>query len=179
MRPNTAIFPHKNATRGGHSPHLAEGDTLSRQHLRKSEFGDAKTSAAYAQVVVKLKKNADLWHAVCDDNTSMTRIQAICPISMRPAYFGSRRIAPVAEPSRSQGWGARPSVEEPRPAHHSSDSKSEISNNPHQPFVATFVTQVMSQLDSRAPASASHASRSYESADALNACKWQWLSASV
>ena len=109
----------------------------------------------------------------------MSRIQAICPISMHPAYFGSHRIAPVAETSRSQGWGARPSVEDPRPAQHNSDRKSETFHVTNQPLVATFVTQVIAQQPTKPQATASRVAKSYEDADALNAMRWQWLSASI
>ena len=39
-----------------------------------------------------------------------------CPISARPAYFGTRRIAPVAAISHVKAEGARPVVEILRPA---------------------------------------------------------------
>jgi hypothetical protein len=119
------------------------------------------------------------WHAECEVSDKMTRINAICPISTRTAYFGSRRIAPAAPTSRSQGWGARPSVEEERPAQHNSQADGAVPGNRHVPLVAAFVTQVLSQGSRRPGQSASTVSASYEAAERVDAMQLRWLSATI
>jgi len=119
------------------------------------------------------------WHAGCEVSGKMTRINAICPISTRTAYFGSRRIAPAAPTSRSQGWGARPSVEEERPAQQNSQADGAVPGNLHVPLVAAFVTQVLSQGSPRPAQSASTVSASYEAAERVDAMQLRWLSATI
>jgi hypothetical protein len=119
------------------------------------------------------------WHAGCEVSGKMTRIKATCPNSTRTAYFGSRRIAPAAPTSRSQGWGARPSVEEERPAQQNSQTDRAGPGNRHVPLVAAFVTQVLSQGNRRTGQSASAVSARYEAAERVDAMELRWLSATI
>jgi hypothetical protein len=110
----------------------------------------------------------------------MTRVQAICPISTRTAFFGSRRIAPAAEASWSQAWGARPAVESLRPAHRSSRKPQGNHQERASIHVSTFVTQVIAQYDpAEAPAGNPAASTSYEKADALDRYRGGWISRAI
>jgi hypothetical protein len=94
----------------------------------------------------------------------MHSMNAICPISARPAYLGPRRIAPAAATSRAKAWGARPAVEELRPARRPSSPPSRIRASvlPRAPFVAHVVAQM-----EPAPADPRLAARSYIAADGL------------
>lgn len=76
----------------------------------------------------------------------MLSLNPICSISTRPAYFGARRIAPAAATSRSEAWGARPAVEELRPARRPSASQPAADNTQRLP-VAAFAAQVIGQFD--------------------------------
>lgn len=76
----------------------------------------------------------------------MLSLNPICSISTRPAYFGARRIAPAAATSRSEAWGARPAVEELRPARRPSASQATVDNAQLLP-VAAFAAQVIAQFD--------------------------------
>jgi hypothetical protein len=78
---------------------------------------------------------------------AMLSVNPICPISTRAAYFDTRRIAPAAATSRSEAWGARPTVEELRPARRSSDAQTESRTLPARLPVATFVAQVLAQFE--------------------------------
>ena len=83
----------------------------------------------------------------------MSSISPICSISARPAYYGTRRIAPAAATSRSKAWGARPAVEELRPAR---------SSFPKAPFVAHVIaTWAPADIDATGAAGA------YAKADGL------------
>jgi hypothetical protein len=82
--------------------------------------------------------------ASCD--SAMLSVKPICPISTRPAYFGARRIAPAAATSRSEAWGARPAVEELRPAHRPSDASVQ-SIATITAFRAPFIAHVLAQND--------------------------------
>jgi hypothetical protein len=98
---------------------------------------------------------------------------------MRPAYFGSRRIAPVAETSRSNGRGARPTVEELRPAQNNRGNGTEETCVTEPVRVSAFVTQVIAQFE---PASGSHAAKAasrYEAADELDRWTMRWASKAV
>ena len=109
--------------------------------------------AEHAEVVVKLKEFAQPSGMSAASLKPVTlNITPVCPISTRPAYFGTRRIAPAAATSRLKAWGARPAVEELRPARRSF---------PRAPFVA----QMVGQWDT--PAEARNAARAYAAADAL------------
>jgi len=81
---------------------------------------------------------------------AMLSVSTNCLISTRTAYFGARRIAPAAATSRSEAWGARPAVEELRPARRSSASEQVPAARPARIPVATFVTQVLAQYEERA-----------------------------
>ena len=96
----------------------------------------------------------------------MLSLKPICPISTRPAYYGARRIAPVAATSRSKAWGARPAVEELRPAQRSSAADTEFVAPRVRFPVASFAAQVIAQFD-RAEADPRLVAQSYEAADAL------------
>jgi hypothetical protein len=110
----------------------------------------------------------------------MTRIQAICPISTRTAFFGSRRIAPAAEASWSRAWGARPAVDALRPAPRSSRKPERNHEERASIHVSAFVTQVIAQVEpSDESASTTTASTSYERADALDRCKLNWVSRAI
>lgn len=76
----------------------------------------------------------------------MLSLNPICPISTRPAYFGTRRIAPAAATSRSEAWGARPAAEELRPARRPPASRPTADNAQQLP-VAAFAAQVIGQFD--------------------------------
>jgi hypothetical protein len=107
--------------------------------------------------------------------SAMTSVNAICPISMRPAYFGSRRIAPAAATSRSKAWGARPAVEELRPAHSSSsETETELFARPMHFPAAGFVAHVLGQYDAFESIDAKTAARSYEAAARLHT-PWHFL----
>jgi hypothetical protein len=70
-------------------------------------------------------------------------------ISTRTAYYGARRIAPAAATSRSEAWGARPAVEELRPARRTSTNEPVPAVRHARIPVATFVTQVLAQYEER------------------------------
>ena len=93
---------------------------------------------------------------------------SLCPISTRPAYLGTRRIAPVAATSRIEAWGARPAVEELRPARLNSETvpskELRILVRPTAPFVAQIIGQMTNQ-DGIDPL---YAAKSYAAAEALN-----------
>ena len=92
-----------------------------------------------------------------------------CPISARPAYFGTRRIAPVAGISHVKAEGARPVVEILRPAQrHRVSLESETmrvvrAGAPYAPFLAQFLSQ--DQYDQVTNAAAADR---YETAAALS-----------
>lgn len=111
--------------------------------------------------------------------STMSRIQAICPISMRPAYFGSRRIAPVAETSRSNGRGARPTVEELRPAQNNRGNATDETCVPEPVRVSAFVTQVIAQFEPASGSPAAKAASRYEAADELDRWRTRWASKAV
>jgi hypothetical protein len=96
----------------------------------------------------------------------MLSISTNCPISTRPAYYGTRRIAPAAATSRSEAWGARPAVEELRPARRSSDAPASPAVVHARLPVATFVTQVLAQYEQTEPDSRD-AAKAYAAIDAL------------
>ena len=70
-----------------------------------------------------------------------------CSISARPAYFGSRRIAPVAAISHVKVGGAQPVVEILRPAHRHSEANNRETiglmrmGAPRAPFLAQLFAQ--------------------------------------
>src|SRR5262245_20557945 len=97
----------------------------------------------------------------------MTSVPQICPISTRPAFYGTRRIAPVAATSRSEAWGARPAVEELRPARPNSRRAPTPSVPPRVRPTAPFVAHVIAEMNGRF-ADATLAAKSYAAADALN-----------
>jgi hypothetical protein len=80
---------------------------------------------------------------------AMLSVSTNCLISTRTAYYGTRRIAPAAATSRSEAWGARPAVEELRPARRSSESQPAPAARHARIPVATFVTQVLAQYEKR------------------------------
>ncbi len=96
----------------------------------------------------------------------MLSVKPICPISTRPAYFGARRIAPAAASSRPEAWGARPAVEELRPARRPTETPSNaistITRFPRAPFVA----HVLAQYDPAEP-DMRDAAKAYAAIDAL------------
>lgn len=93
----------------------------------------------------------------------MSSVNALCSISTRPAYFGSRRIAPAAATSRSKAWGARPAVEELRPAHSSSESpETELTARAARYPAAGFVAHILGQFDAYETVDAKAASAAYE-----------------
>jgi hypothetical protein len=68
-----------------------------------------------------------------------------CFISTRPAYFGTRRIAPVAAISHVKAEGARPVVEILRPAQRHTLEAEVVevpcAGAPFAPFLAQFIAQ--------------------------------------
>jgi hypothetical protein len=92
-----------------------------------------------------------------------------CPISARPAFIGTRRIAPVAAISHVKAEGAQPVVEILRPAQrHFASLESETVQIAHAgaPF-APFLAQFLVQDQSNELTTAIVADR-YEAAAALN-----------
>ena len=98
----------------------------------------------------------------------MTSVPQICPISTRTAFFGTRRIAPVAATSRSEAWGARPAVEELRPARPRSKGTPTTQISPLVRPTAPFIAHVIGQMSARDATDALHAAKGYAAADALN-----------
>lgn len=96
----------------------------------------------------------------------MLSVSTNCPISTRPAYFGTRRIAPAAATSRSEAWGARPAVEELRPARRSSAQVVDIPVERARLPVASFVAQVIAQFEP-AEADMRAAAGAYAAIDAM------------
>jgi hypothetical protein len=96
----------------------------------------------------------------------MLSVSTNCPISTRTAYYGTRRIAPAAATSRSEAWGARPAVEELRPARRSSDAPASSAVVHARLPVATFVAQVLAQFEQSEPDSRD-AAKAYAAIDAL------------
>ena len=97
---------------------------------------------------------------------AMLSVSTNCLISTRTAYYGARRIAPAAATSRSEAWGARPAVEELRPARRPSKSPATaiaaVPRFPHAPFVAHVLAQVEPvEHDMR------HVANAYAATDAL------------
>ena len=131
------------------------------------------------KLLLSLRKSAARGTAGATWLVRMTIINAICPISTRTAFFGSRRIAPAAPTSRSQGWGARPSVEEERPAQHNETQPETRSVQRETRYVAGFVAQVLSQASDRAIRTPATASACYEAAERVDSLELRWLSASV
>jgi len=106
----------------------------------------------------------------------MTSAPSLCPISTRPAYFGTRRIAPAAATSRIEAWGARPAVEELRPARPRVDAiPSAVTRLP----TAHFVAHVIGQFLGGESFAAVVAVASYEQADSLGRAPRHQLLASL
>lgn len=97
---------------------------------------------------------------------TMLSVSPICSISTRPAYFGTRRIAPAAATSRSKAWGARPAVEELRPAHRTAAQPRDPFASPARLPVAAFVAHVIGQFEPN-DADGAMVVRAYDAADAL------------
>ena len=133
-----------------------------------------------AKLLLSLRKSTARGTDAATQASKMTRIQAICPISTRTAFFGSRRIAPAAEASWSQAWGARPAVESLRPAHRTSRKPERNHGGQASIHVSAFVTQVIAQFEpAGSPADVASASNSYERADALDRCPSRWVSRAI
>jgi hypothetical protein len=94
----------------------------------------------------------------------MSTANQICPISTRTAYFGARRIAPVAATSRIEARGARPAVEELRPAR--SFTKPQDVSTLTLP-TAAFVTQAIGQCADDETLDAQFITRRYIATDEL------------
>jgi len=109
----------------------------------------------------------------------MTSLHPTCPISTRPAYFGARRIAPVAATARTEAWGARPAVEELRPARrHARSIRTRTQAGPSL-FAATYVTHVLGQFAASETIDPQSAARSYAAAEALGGDCTQRITASI
>ena len=93
---------------------------------------------------------------------------SLCPISTRPAYYGTRRIAPAAATSRIEAWGARPAVEELRPARPNSETVPSKEIRTLVRPTASFIAHVIGQMIFDDRVDPRHAARSYAAADALN-----------
>ncbi len=97
----------------------------------------------------------------------MLSVSTNCPISTRTAYYGTRRIAPAAATSRSEAWGARPAVEELRPAR-SFTKPQDVSNLAGLTLpTAAFVAQAIGQFAAAETLDAQSATRRYIAADEL------------
>lgn len=89
-----------------------------------------------------------------------------CLISTRPAYFGTRRIAPVAAITHVKAEGAQPVVEILRPAQrHTIECEAVEVPSAGAPF-APFLAQILAQRQSTALTMAAVADR-YEATAAL------------
>jgi hypothetical protein len=98
---------------------------------------------------------------------NMITVNPICPISTRPAYYGARRIAPVAATSRFEAWGARPAVEELRPARPKSRLDETLSPTDISVATAAYVTHMLGQFQPQEPVCARSVARRYIAADEL------------
>jgi len=109
----------------------------------------------------------------------MISVHQTCPISTRPAYFGTRRIAPVAATSRIEVRGARPAVEELRPARRHPRS-GEAATHFDEVFPAgTFVAHVIGQFAPREAIDPRSAAGRYAAADALGGNDFCRLAVSI
>ena len=90
-----------------------------------------------------------------------------CSISTRTAYFGTRRIAPVAATSRSKAWGARPAVEELRPARRFNRPATSSTNSELLAPAGTYVAQILGQIAPRYAIDPRSGADRYAAADAL------------
>ena len=137
------------------------------------------TTTIIPKLLLSLRKTIVLGTLAAMQLHTMTRIQAICPISMRPAYFGSRRISPVSSAPKSESWNTRPTADE-APSNHSEtaapDSNQEGAKTIH---TAAFISHVLGQFEPHQLNSATNAMNSYEKADALDRNQIRWLSASL
>lgn len=97
----------------------------------------------------------------------MISANQICPISTRTAYFGVRRIAPVAATSRLEAWGARPAVEELRPARRFAKPQDASALAELTLPTAAFVAQAIGQFAAVETLDAQSAARRYFAADEL------------
>ena len=97
----------------------------------------------------------------------MMTLNPNCPISTRTAYFGARRIAPVAATSRFEACGARPAVEVLRPARPKSRPDDSLSSSNHTTATGAFVAHVIGQFAPREPIDPRMAANRYASAFAL------------
>ena len=98
---------------------------------------------------------------------------------MRPAYFASRRVAPVANPVRSQGRETRDSIVELRPTQTIHEAEHSNDEEPQTLYKPAFVTQVISQFQRAPQSSAKYTAQSYEAASALGRYRGPWLSAII
>jgi hypothetical protein len=119
-----------------------------------------------AKPLLSLRNSKSHGTAAASLMLAMLSVKPLCPISTRPAYFGARRIAPAAATSRPEAWGARPAVEELRPARRTVEAESNqistIASFPRAPFVA----HVLAQFDAREP-DLRDAAKAYAAIDAL------------
>ena len=97
----------------------------------------------------------------------MTISNQLCPISMRTAYFGARRIAPVAATTRIEARGARPAVDALRPARRHNRLAQPSPRLDRIIPAGTFVAQVISQFDAGETNDARAVARLYDAAEAL------------
>ena len=97
----------------------------------------------------------------------MTSTNQICPISMRTAYFGARRIAPVAAAIRIEAWGARPAVDELRPARRRNRLAEPSARLDRIMPAGAYVAQVIAQFDAGQTHDARAVVRLYDAAGAL------------
>lgn len=116
-----------------------------------------------AKLLLSLRNSVSVGTSNALPCLQMTNANQICPISTRTAYFGARRIAPVAATSRIEARGARPGVEELRPAR--SFTKSQDLPGLTLP-TAAFITQAIGQFAAEM-LDAQSATRRYIAADEL------------
>ncbi len=98
---------------------------------------------------------------------------------MRPAYSGSRRIAPIANTARSQGRETRASIVELLPTQTNQQAEPSNYEEPQTIHTAAFVSQVISQFQPAPLSSAKCTAQSYEAASALGRYSGPWLSAII
>ena len=141
--------------------------------------GTPVTTTLIPKLLLSLRKTITVGMRAAMQSLTMTRIQAICPISMRPAYSGSRRIAPIASASKSEAWETRPKVDETHPKHSKGAAPASNQDNAQTVHAAAFVSHVIGQFAPSQRSPVANATRAYEKADALDRIKVRWLSTSL
>jgi hypothetical protein len=147
---------------------LAMSATVSAQHLRKPKSASSDRRVGDGETLVKIKDSVSRRGTpTASLEPAMTSVTANCSISTRTAYFGTRRIAPVAATSRIEALGARPAVEELRPARRHPHAQIEVELRPRVLPLAAFAAQVIGQLTACEEYDPQSPTLAYRSADRL------------